>query len=80
MCLPAAELNEPNVLLTSKNVLRILNTIKPVMRVFTAMVAAKAVRFKVHPSGKLIIIGVKEPVIISYGPAEDSQEAPQVAR
>ena len=53
------ELNEPNVrsievALTSKNTLRILNTIKPVIRVFTAMDAAKAVRAVVTPQGSVI--------------------------
>ena len=37
-----------DVALTPKNTLRILKTIKPVTRVFTAMVAAKAVRVNVH--------------------------------
>ena len=45
---PPVELNEPNVRstevgLTSKNTLRILNTIMPVTRVFTVIDAAKAV-------------------------------------
>ena len=55
---PAFELNEPRVrsievALTSKNTLRILNTIKPVARVFTAMEAAKAVRVAVNPKGSV---------------------------
>ena len=47
---PPVELNEPNArsievaLLTSKNTLRILNTIKPVIRAFTTMDATKPVR------------------------------------
>ena len=45
--------------------------------VFTAMVAAKAVRFNLHASGKLPV--EKEPVIISYESAEAAQEATQVA-
>ena len=57
---PAAfELNEPNVrstevALTSKNTLRILNTIKPITREFTAMDAAKAVRVVVNPQGSVV--------------------------
>ena len=54
MGLPEDELNEPSVrwtevVLTStgKNTLRILNTIRPVTRVFTAIVATKAVRVNV---------------------------------
>ena len=55
----ASELNEPNVrsielvsglsCLTSKNTVRILNTIKPVTRAFTTMDAAKLVRVSVFP-------------------------------
>ena len=46
--------NDPNVCstevaLTSKNTLRILNTIKPVTRAFTAMDAVNAVRTSVFP-------------------------------
>ena len=37
--------------LTSKNTLRILNTIKPVTRAFTTMDAAKPVRISVSPQG-----------------------------
>ena len=59
--LPPVELNdsEPNVRsnevasglsrLTSKNTVRILNTIKPVIRAFTTMDAAKPVRTRVFP-------------------------------
>jgi hypothetical protein len=44
--LPPVELNEPNVEvdLNLKNTLRILNTIKPVARAFTAMDVTKAVK------------------------------------
>jgi hypothetical protein len=50
------ELNEPNdrsteVGLNSKNTSRILNTIKPVIRAFTAMDVAKAVRVIVFIQG-----------------------------
>ena len=48
--LPPVE-NNPEVALTSKNTLKILNTIKPVTRAFTAMVAAKLVRVNMHPQG-----------------------------
>ena len=52
----SVELNVPNVRstevgLTPKNTLRILNTIKPVTKVFTAMDAAKPVRNNVNPQG-----------------------------
>ena len=51
---PPVELNEPNVfstevILTSKNTMRILNTIKPVTRAFTTMDEAKPVRASVSP-------------------------------
>ena len=54
----SVELNVPNVCstevgLTPKNTLRILNTINPVTRVFTAMDAAKPVRNSVYPQGAL---------------------------
>ena len=58
---PPVELNEPNVrstevvLLTSKNTLRILSTIKPVTRAFTTMDAAQPVRSSVSPRGVLKI-------------------------
>ena len=76
--LPEAELNESklcNAGLTSKNTLRILNAIKPVTRVFTAMVAAKAVRVNVFPQAVLKII------IVPVGFPSDSgtSEATQVA-
>ena len=53
---PPVELNEPHVCstkvaLTFKNTLRILNTIKPVTRVFTTMDAAKPVRASVFRQG-----------------------------
>ena len=54
---PPVDLNEPNVcwtevaLVTSKNTLRILNTIKPVIRAFTTVDAAKPVRASVSPQG-----------------------------
>jgi hypothetical protein len=53
------ELNEPNVRSTevgvnSRNALRILNTIKAVIRAFTAMDMAKPVRVNVFPQGALI--------------------------
>ena len=53
---PPVELNEPNVRstevgLNSKNTLRILNTIKPVTRAFTAMDVTKPVRIKMSPQG-----------------------------
>ena len=51
---PPVELNEPNVrstevALTSRNTLRILNTIKPVTRAFTTMDAAKPVIASLSP-------------------------------
>ena len=52
---PPVELNKPSVrstevtLVTSKKTLRILNTIKPVTRAFTAMDAIKAVRASLLP-------------------------------
>ena len=51
---PPVELNKPNVRstevgLTSKNALRILNTIKPVTRAFTTTDMIKLVRFSVLP-------------------------------
>jgi hypothetical protein len=54
--LPPVELNDPNVRsteigLNSKNTLRILNTIKPVTRAFTAMDVAKPVRVNVFIQG-----------------------------
>ena len=54
------ELNEPNVrlaqvALTSKNTMKILNTIKPVTRVFTAIDRAESVRAIVNPHGSVII-------------------------
>ena len=54
--LPPVELNEPNVCstevgLNSKNTWRILNTIKPVTRAFTAMDMAKPVRINVFSQG-----------------------------
>ena len=53
---PPVELNEPNVCstevgLNSKNTLRILNTIKLVIRAFTAMDVAKPVRVIVFIQG-----------------------------
>ena len=53
------EFNEPNddcsteVALTSKNTLRILNTIKPVTMAFTTMDATKAVRVNMFPQGSI---------------------------
>ena len=51
---PPVEFNEPHVCssrvgLTSKNTLKILNTIKPVTRAFTTMDATKPVRANVFP-------------------------------
>ena len=51
---PPVELNEPNVCwtelaLTSKNTLRILNTIKPVTRAFTSIDSTKPVRANKFP-------------------------------
>ena len=74
---PPVELNEPHVCstelaLTSKNTLRILNTIKPVTRAFTTMDATKAVRVSVFPQGLIRI----SPSIINNAPSD----AVQVAR
>ena len=74
---PPVELNEPNVrstevaLLTSKNTMRILNTIKPVTRAFTTMDAVKAVRVSVFPQG----IPKISPFSITYAPIGASQVA-----
>ena len=58
--------------------------IKPVMRVFTAMVAAKAIRFNFHPriaSGKGLYQEIESAVIISNDPVPviHWQEATQQA-
>ena len=58
---------EPNcrsieVTSTSKNTLRILNTIKPVTRVFTAMDEAKPDRVNVPPHGAVNIPSVIAPI------------------
>ena len=71
---PPVELNEPNVrstevALTSKNTLRILNTIKPVARAFTTMDAVKPVRVTVSPQRALKI----SPFSIIIGPSDASQ-------
>ena len=66
---------EPNVCstevgLTSKNTLRILNTIKPVARAFTTMDAAKAVKISVFPQGL-----TRSPCFIILAPSAASQVA-----
>jgi hypothetical protein len=62
---PLVELNEPNdVRSNSKNTLRILNTIKPVIRAFTTMDMAKPVRLNVFPQAainKLPCVNVTAP-------------------
>ena len=56
---PPPKLDEPNVRstevgLNSKNTLRILNRIKPVIRAFTAMDVVKLVRVNTFPQGEVI--------------------------
>ena len=78
---PPVELNEPNVrstdvasglsCLTSKNTVRILNTIKPVTSAFTSMDAARPVIIKVFPQGALTI----PPSSIDVAPVGASQVA-----
>jgi hypothetical protein len=73
---PPVELNEPKVRstgvgLNSKNTLRILNTIKPVIRAFTAMDVAKAVRVNVFPQGAPKIL----PCSNDFAPSGASQVA-----
>jgi hypothetical protein len=65
--LPPVEPNEPNVFstevgLNSKNTSTILNTINPVMRVFTAMDEAKPDRVNVSPHGAVNIPSVIAPI------------------
>ena len=73
---PPVELNEPNirsteVALTSKNTLRILNTIKPVTKAFTTMDATKPVRTTKFPQGRVKNL----PSIIINVPPDASQDA-----
>jgi hypothetical protein len=73
---PPVEHNEPNVRSTevganSKSTLKILNTIKPVIRAFTAMDAAKPVRVNVIPQGALN----KMPCSNNTAPSDASQVA-----
>jgi hypothetical protein len=64
---PPFELNEPNVCSTevdlnsSKNTLRILNTIKPVIRAFTAMDVGKPVIVNVNPSPQEAVMSLSAP-------------------
>ena len=72
------ELNEPHtcsteVALTSQNTLRILNTIKPVIRAFTTMDAAKAVRVSGSPQRNKLRANV-------IAPDDSLADASQVAR
>ena len=71
---PPVELNEPNVrstevALTSKNTLRILNTIKPVTRAFTTMDATKPVIISMFPQGAI----KSSPSSIIVAPSDASQ-------
>ena len=73
---PPVELSEPNVRsteidLASKNTLMILNTIKPVIRAFTTMDAAKPVRIRMFPQKALKV----SPCSIVIEPSDASQVA-----